>query len=74
MLTTHAPRPDLRTLDEAVDEEKYVTVDAFAADASLIFFNCKLYNEDGTTYTKCAKALEKWFRERLKVLRIEAGL
>lgn len=43
---------DLKTLDENLEEEKYQNLDQFQRDATLIFTNCRSYNEDGTTYVK----------------------
>ncbi|KAJ3370177.1 histone acetyltransferase [Kappamyces sp. JEL0680] len=62
---------DLRTLDENVESDKYQTADQFIDDVNLIWTNCRTYNQDGSTYVKCANRLEKWFKERLKILRIE---
>ena len=62
---------DLTTLDANVETDKYDTVDSFVDDVNLIWGNCRIYNQDGSNYVKCANKLEKFFKERLKILRIE---
>ncbi|KAI8901151.1 hypothetical protein BC833DRAFT_536072 [Globomyces pollinis-pini] len=62
---------DLRTLAENIESNKYQTVEEFTNDVNLIWTNCRLYNQDGSTYVKCASKLEKWFKERFKILQIE---
>ncbi|KAI9002331.1 putative histone acetyltransferase, partial [Gaertneriomyces semiglobifer] len=59
---------DLRTMGERLADDKYQTAEDFEADFSLIVKNCKIYNDDGTQYVRCANRLEKFFRERLKAL------
>lgn len=65
---------DIRTLSEIVEEDRYENIGQFAKDTQKIFDNCRIYNEDGTPYTKCANKLEKFFKERLEVIKIEFGL
>ncbi|KAI8910384.1 Bromodomain-containing protein [Gorgonomyces haynaldii] len=65
---------DLKTLDENVEADKYQTSDQFYKDVNLIFTNCRTYNADGSAYVKCANRLEKWFKERYKILKIEMAI
>jgi histone acetyltransferase len=65
---------DLRTLSENIENNKYNTLDEFKNDVNLIWTNCRTYNEDGSTYVKCANKLEKWFKERCKILQIEMAI
>ncbi|KAI8620859.1 histone acetyltransferase GCN5 [Chytriomyces sp. MP71] len=62
---------DVSTLGTCVENDEYQTIEAFVKDASKIFQNCRIYNEEGTNYVKCANKLEKWFKERIKTLRNE---
>ncbi|KAJ3247970.1 histone acetyltransferase [Chytriomyces hyalinus] len=62
---------DISTLGSCVENDDYATIDHFVKDASKIFHNCRIYNEEGTNYVKCANKLEKWFKERIKTLRAE---
>ena len=65
---------DLRTLDENIDQGKYSLLKEFKEDVALIWGNCRLYNEDGSTYVKCANKLEKYFKEKSKILEIEMAI
>ncbi|KAJ3126220.1 histone acetyltransferase [Nowakowskiella sp. JEL0407] len=65
---------DLATLSKLVASDKYNTLDEFVTDARKIFNNCRLYNEDGTPYFKCANKLEKYFNERLREIMDEYRL
>jgi histone acetyltransferase len=71
---------DLRTMGENLEANKYNTVEEFVNDINLIWNNCRIYNQDGSTYVKwyymltSANKLEKWFKERFKILRIEMGI
>ena len=65
---------DLRTIDENIEAGKYNTLKEFKDDISLIWTNCRLYNEDGSTYVKCANKLEKWYKEKSKILQIEMAI
>lgn len=65
---------DIKTLTEKVEEDMYENVNQFAHDTQKIFNNCRVYNEDGTPYTKCANRLEKFFKERFEVLKTEFGI
>ncbi|KAJ3411741.1 histone acetyltransferase [Chytridiales sp. JEL 0842] len=65
---------DISTLTSCVENDEYKTLDAFAADANKIFNNCRLYNEEGTNYVKCANKLEKWFKDRLRILKAEMSI
>ncbi|KAJ3076707.1 histone acetyltransferase [Podochytrium sp. JEL0797] len=62
---------DVSTLATCVENDEYQTVEAFVKDASKIFHNCKIYNEEGTLYVKTAIKFEKWFKERIRTLKSE---
>ncbi|KAL0579158.1 histone acetyltransferase [Marasmius crinis-equi] len=57
---------DFGTMEHKLDNNQYTTVEDFVRDAHLVFDNCRLYNEEGSIYHKCANALEKFLREQLK--------
>ncbi|KAG7098732.1 hypothetical protein E1B28_000644 [Marasmius oreades] len=57
---------DFSTMEHKLDNNQYSTVDDFTRDAQLVFDNCRLYNDEGTIYHKCANALEKVMRNQLK--------
>lgn len=40
-------------------------MDAFVADAVLIFDNCRLYNPEGSIYARNATKVEKFMKDRL---------
>ncbi|KAK9711287.1 histone acetyltransferase, variant 3 [Basidiobolus ranarum] len=56
---------DLATLESNVDSDHYLTMEEFITDVQKIFDNCRVYNNEKTTYFKCANRLEKYFKERL---------
>jgi len=44
---------------------QYRSLDAFVADAQLVFDNCRTYNPEGSIYAKNATRLEKYFKDEL---------
>ncbi|KAI9337064.1 hypothetical protein DFJ73DRAFT_849758 [Zopfochytrium polystomum] len=65
---------DISTLTSCIENDEYRTLDDFVKETNKIFNNCRIYNEEGTSYVKCANKLEKWFKDRLKALRAEMQL
>ncbi|KIY74458.1 hypothetical protein CYLTODRAFT_439343 [Cylindrobasidium torrendii FP15055 ss-10] len=57
--------PDLRTMEQKLENGHYLTIDGFVADAQLIFDNCRLYNPPTTVYYKMANQLEKYFKRKV---------
>ncbi|KAK1233163.1 histone acetyltransferase [Marasmius sp. AFHP31] len=57
---------DFSTMEHKLDNNQYTAVDDFVRDAQLVFNNCRLYNEEGSIYHKCANALEKVLKEQMK--------
>ncbi|KAJ8077288.1 histone acetyltransferase [Marasmius tenuissimus] len=57
---------DFSTMEHKLDNNQYTAVDEFVRDAQLVFHNCRLYNEEGSIYHKCANALEKVLKEQMK--------
>lgn len=52
-------------MEHKLDTNSYRTLEAFAADAQLIFDNCRLYNPEATIYARNASKVEKWFKDQL---------
>ena len=57
---------DLQKLTSKVQNNEYISLEAFRRDVQLIFDNCRLYNSKETAYYKSAVILEKYFNEQLK--------
>lgn len=52
-------------MDNKLETNQYSNLDAFVADAQLIFDNCRSYNPEGTVYAKCAKSMERWLKQQM---------
>ncbi|XP_011297748.1 histone acetyltransferase KAT2A [Fopius arisanus] len=57
---------DLKTMTDRLKARYYVARRLFIADMTRIFTNCRVYNSPDTEYYRCANALEKYFRTRMK--------
>lgn len=53
-------------MEHKVETNQYPTIEAFVADATLVFDNCRLYNQDGSIYTKNANKLERFLQDQLR--------
>lgn len=53
-------------MTERLKAKYYIKTRLFHADMSRIFRNCKFYNHPDTEYYKCAVALEKYYRNKMK--------
>ena len=62
---------DLATIEQNVEKDKYPTLESFDESIDLIFRNCRTYNNEGSSYVKCANRLEKYYRERTRILKAE---
>ena len=52
---------DLSTIDKRIRRgDHYPSKTHLLADLQLMVNNCKLYNEEGSTYLQCAVSLEKF--------------
>lgn len=56
---------DLSTMEHKLETYQYQSVEAFATDAQLVFDNCRLYNPEGSIYSRNATKLEKFFKDQL---------
>ena len=63
---------DLRTIDKRIRNDYYKSKQMLLQDLLLMVQNCKTYNEEGSTYTQCAVALEK-FVQNLFLLESSSG-
>ena len=55
---------DLRTIEKRIQNSNhYKSRHMLLADLQLMVDNCKTYNEDGSTYTQCAEALEHFVHQ-----------
>jgi histone acetyltransferase len=52
-------------MDTKLSANQYASMDAFAADAQLVFENCRLFNPETTVYVKHARTMDKWFKAQL---------
>ncbi|KAJ6625468.1 histone acetyltransferase GCN5 [Mycena sp. CBHHK59/15] len=56
---------DFKTMEEKLQANEYPTIEAFLADAQLVFDNCKRYNAEGSVYVKNANKMEKFLKDRV---------
>ncbi|KAJ7076334.1 hypothetical protein B0H15DRAFT_864193 [Mycena belliarum] len=56
---------DFKTMGEKLEANQYPTVEAFLADAQLVFDNSRRYNPEGTPYVKNANKMEKFLKDRV---------
>ncbi|CAL5874582.1 uncharacterized protein PFLUO_LOCUS8879 [Penicillium psychrofluorescens] len=57
---------DLSTMEEKHEKDMYPTPQDFLRDASLIFDNCRRYNNETTPYAKSANKLEKFLYQQIR--------
>lgn len=50
---------DFMTMERKLQKNEYSSIELFAADAQLIFDNCRLYNPADSIYAKNANKVEK---------------
>ncbi|KAI0930495.1 hypothetical protein AcV5_007186 [Taiwanofungus camphoratus] len=70
-LTIMCSCADFSTMEHKLDTNQYPTLDAFLADAQLVFDNCRTYNPEGTIYYKNATRLEKFLRDQLAMYQLK---
>ena len=58
-------------MEHKLDTNQYPSLDAFLADAQLIFDNCRVYNQENSSYYKNATKLEKILKEQVAALRTQ---
>jgi len=57
---------DLSTMEEKHEKDLYPAVEDFVRDATLIFVNCRKYNNEQTPYAKAANRLQKFMWKKIK--------
>lgn len=62
---------DLSTMEHKLDTNQYPNLDAFLADAKLIFDNCRTYNAEGSSYHRNATKLEKFLKDQVAALNLK---
>lgn len=62
---------DFATMEHKLDTNQYPNLDAFLADAYLVFKNCRTYNAEGSLYHKNATKLEKFLNEQVAALKLK---
>ncbi|KAF8520485.1 hypothetical protein BU17DRAFT_46563 [Hysterangium stoloniferum] len=56
---------DFSAMERKLEHNLYPNIDAFIADANLVFNNCWLYNPEDSLYAKCARKLAKFFADMI---------
>ncbi|KAG5723750.1 Histone acetyltransferase gcn5 [Termitomyces sp. T112] len=56
---------DFSTMEHKLETNQYPNIDAFVADAQLVFDNCKTYNPEHTIYHRNAIKIEKYLKDQL---------
>ncbi|KAJ3491417.1 hypothetical protein NLG97_g5594 [Lecanicillium saksenae] len=59
---------DLSTMETKLEADQYATPEDFIKDATLVFDNCRKYNNESTPYAKSATKLEKFMWQQLKAV------
>ncbi|KAG6880207.1 hypothetical protein C0992_003871 [Termitomyces sp. T32_za158] len=60
------PSPmDFSTMEHKLETNQYPSIEAFLADAQLVFDNCKIYNPEHTIYHRNAIKVEKFLKDQL---------
>ncbi|KAI5190506.1 histone acetyltransferase [Nematocida sp. AWRm77] len=60
---------DLSTIERKILSGEYVSFDEMDRDVQLIISNCYKYNAPGTQYVKCAKSLNDFYQDKVKLCR-----
>lgn len=58
-------------MEHKLDTNQYPNLDAFLADAQLVFDNCRTYNPEGTIYYKNSGKLERFLKEQLAMYQVK---
>ncbi|KAH7110021.1 hypothetical protein B0J13DRAFT_682322 [Dactylonectria estremocensis] len=53
-------------MEAKLEADQYMTPEDFIKDARLVFANCRKYNDENTSYAKCANKLEKYMWQQIK--------
>jgi histone acetyltransferase len=55
-------------MEAKLDSPQSYPLDAFVADAQLVWDNCRTYNGPDNVYWKCARTMERFFRGKIAEL------
>jgi histone acetyltransferase len=58
-------------MEQKLETNRYHNLEAFIADAQLVFDNCRLYNPEGSIYARNATKLEKFMKDQIASLKIK---
>lgn len=58
-------------MEHKLDTNQYPNLDAFLADAQLVFDNSRTYNPEGTIYYKNSGKLERFLKEQLAMYQVK---
>ncbi|VDO95551.1 unnamed protein product [Soboliphyme baturini] len=61
---------DLRTVQYKLDKHSYISVDELLADVTLMFDNCRTYNDPSAVVFQCGDRLEQYFRTKITDLHL----
>lgn len=64
-------RTDFSTMEHKLETSQYQSMDAFVADAKLVFRNCRNYNQEGSIYVRNANKLEKALTDMLEKIEVD---
>lgn len=64
-------RTDFSTMEHKLETSQYQSMDAFVADAKLVFRNCRNYNQEGSIYVRNANKLEKALIDMLEKIEVD---
>jgi len=62
---------DFNTMEHKIETNQYPDLESFVYDAQLVFDNCRIYNPDGSIYSRNATRVEKYMGERLASYRMK---
>jgi len=62
---------DFSTMEHKLETNQYQNLDTFLYDAKLVFDNCRLYNPDGSIYSRNATKMEKFMGDQLSLYRVK---
>lgn len=58
-------------MEHKLETNQYNSMDAFVADAKLVFRNCRTYNQEGSIYVRNANKIEKHMKDLLEKIDID---
>ncbi|KAI5123056.1 hypothetical protein M0805_000491 [Coniferiporia weirii] len=62
---------DFSTMEHKLETSQYSGIEAFSADAMLVFRNCRTYNPEGSIYYKNANKLERRLKELVEKIDVD---